>query len=314
MTDVLNPDTPAAVTADEPTPAPSKRRRFKRPTIGVALAVTFLVVLVFLTVFADYLSFIRGADTKVRVNRRLMSNYKLGPGWTAWWGTDGNGYDVFARCIYYARHTLWIGVSSTAIGLIVGGTLGMLAGYFRGWVDRTISILIDCLLAIPALVLAIMIVRRLDDIKLDYTFLGWMTRTWQIILTLSILAVAPLARIVRAQTLSLREREFVLAARSLGAGNMRIIFREMLPNIVPAMVTVAATGLGILIAAEGALAFLGLGLETSWGYMINANRNRLEKAWWATIFPCLMLFLTVLSFNVIGDRVARKFDIREAAV
>lgn len=314
MADVLNADTSAPLAADEPIPAPAKKRRFKRPTIGVTLAVTFLVVLLFLTVFADYLSFMRSADTKVRVNRRLMSNYRLGPGWTAWWGTDGNGYDVFARCIYYARHTLTIGISSTAIGLVVGGTLGMLAGYFRGWVDRVISILIDCLLAIPALVLAIMIVRRLDDIKVDYTFLGWMTRTWQIILTLSILAVAPLARIVRAQTMALREREFVLAARSLGAGNMRIIFREMLPNIVPAMVTVAATGLGILIAAEGALAFLGLGLETSWGYMINANRNRLEKAWWATIFPCIMLFLTVLSFNVIGDRVARKFDIREAAV
>jgi peptide/nickel transport system permease protein len=95
---------------------------------------------------------------------------------------------------------------------------------------------------------------------------------------------------------------------------MRILFKEILPNLIPAMVTVAATGLGILIAAEGALAFLGLGLETSWGFMINANRNRLEKAWWATIFPCIMLFLTVLSFNLIGDRLARRFDVREAAV
>ncbi len=306
--------TPGA-TIDDQIDARFKRVRRRRvPKFGVLFGATFLIVLLFLTVFADWLPFIRNADTKVRVNGKLMSNYKLGPGWDAWWGTDGNGFDVFARCIYYARYTLWIGISSTAIGLFVGGALGMLAGYFRGKTDRVISVLIDCLLAIPALVLAIMVVRRLDDIKLDFTFLGWMSRLWQIILTLSILAIAPLARIVRAQTMALREREFVLAGRSLGAGNMRILFKEILPNLIPAMVTVAATGLGILIAAEGALAFLGLGLETSWGFMINANRNRLEKAWWATIFPCIMLFLTVLSFNLIGDRLARRFDVREAAV
>ncbi|MEY4176249.1 MAG: hypothetical protein RI900_3414 [Actinomycetota bacterium] len=289
-------------------------RRRRIPKAGVLIGAAWLIALVFLAAAADFLPFIRGVDTKVRVNGKLMSNYKLGPGSIAWWGTDGNGFDVFARCIYYARNSLFIGLASTAIGLVVGGAMGMLAGYFRGWVDRVISVIVDCLLAIPALVLAIMLVRRLDDIKIDYTWLGWMTRKWQIILTLSILAVAPLARIVRAQTMALREREFVLAARSLGSGNLRIIFREILPNLVPAMVTVAATGLGILIAAEGALAFLGLGLEASWGFMINGNRARLEKAWWATIFPCIMLFMTVLSFNLLGDRLARRFDVREAAV
>lgn len=294
--------------------APATVRKRRLPKFGMLFGSTWLITLVALAALADYLPFIRGVDTKVRVNGKLMSNYKLGPGWGAWWGTDGNGFDVFARCIYYARNTLSIGIASTIIGLVVGGALGMLAGYYRGWVDRVISILVDCLLAIPALVLAIMLVRRLDDIKLDYTWLGWMTRSWQIILTLSILAVAPLARIVRAQTMALREREFVLAARSLGSGNQRILFREILPNLIPAMVTVAATGLGILIAAEGALAFLGLGLDASWGFMINGNRARLQKAWWATIFPCIMLFLTVLSFNLIGDRLARRFDIREAAV
>ncbi|MBU6316111.1 MAG: ABC transporter permease [Acidobacteria bacterium] len=294
--------------------ATSAPRRRRIPKAGVLIGAAWLIALLFLTIAADWLPFIRGADTKVRVNGRLMSNYKLGPGSVAWWGTDGNGFDVFSRCIYYARNTLFIGLASTVIGLLVGGTLGMLAGYFRGWIDRVISIIVDCLLAIPALVLAIMLVRRLDDIKVDYAWLDWMTRKWQIILTLSILAVAPLARIVRAQTMALREREFVLAARSLGSGNIRILFREILPNLVPAMVTVAATGLGILIGAEGALAFLGLGLEASWGFMINGNRARLEKAWWATIFPCIMLFMTVLSFNLLGDRLARRFDVREAAV
>lgn len=301
-----------ALPSAAPEAAPRRKRRL--PKFGVLFGACFLLTLLFLMVFADWLPFIRGADTKIRVDGKLQSQYKQGPGNLAWWGSDGNGFDVFARCIYYARNSLWIGVSSTVIGLVIGSTLGILAGYFRGWVDRVVSITIDCLLSIPALVLAVMIVRRLDDIKIDFTWLDWMTRKWQIILTLSILAIAPLARIVRAQTMALREREFVTAARSLGSTNSRILVREILPNLVPAMVTVAATGLGILIAAEGALAFLGLGLEESWGFMIDANRRRLEKAWWATVFPCIMLFLTVLSFNLIGDRLARRFDIREAAV
>ncbi|MEN9645447.1 MAG: hypothetical protein RL238_2116 [Actinomycetota bacterium] len=313
MTDVMTPD-PTTTIDDQVDARFKKVRRRRIPRFGVLFGMTFLIVLIALTVLADYLPFIRSPETGVKVNGRLQSNYKLGPGYVAWWGTDGNGKDVFAKCIYYARYTLFIGIASTAIGLVVGGALGMLAGYFRGKTDRVISILVDCLLAIPALVLAIMLVSRLDDIKAEIPFLGWMTRLWQIILTLSILAVAPLARIVRAQTMALREREFVLAARSMGAGNSRIIFREILPNLVPTMVTVAATGLGILIAAEGALAFIGVGIDTSWGFMINANRARLEKAWWATVFPCLMLFLTVLSFNLIGDNLSRRFDVREAAV
>jgi peptide/nickel transport system permease protein len=307
MTDTVSV-APVAAASTKP------RRTFKRPSGGVIFGAVWLIVLLILTVFADYLSFIPYADDKIRIGKRLQSNYKLGPGSIAWFGTDANGKDVFAQCIYYGRNSLQIGLASTAIGLAVGGTLGVISGYFRGKVDRVISILVDCLLAVPALVLAIMLVSRLDDIKDTWTFLGWMTRKWQIILTLSVLSIAPLARIVRAQTLTLREREYVLAARSLGAKNGRIILKEIVPNLIPTMVTVAFTGLGILIAAEGALAFLGLGLDESWGYLIEANRRRIEKAWWATVFPCMMLLGTVMAFNLLGDRLAKRFDIREAAV
>ena len=134
---------------------------------------------------------------------------------------------------------------------------------------------------------------------------------------LSLLSIAPLARIVRAQTLSMSQREFVLAARSLGAKDSRVIFREILPNLVPAMVSVAFTGIAILLVAEGALAFLGysvLAPTPTWGYLINEGRPQIERAWWATLMPCLMLFVTVLAFNLIGDRIARRFDIREAAL
>ena len=269
-----------------------RRRITTRWTVGAILALTWLVAVTVMTTVPSLFPFLRGADEKVRIAGKLQSNYKLGPSWDAWWGVDRSSFDIFARCIHYARNSLLVGVSATAIGLTVGGALGIAAGYFRGWVDRVVSIIIDCLLSIPALVLAIMLVSRLNDVRADLPWLGWATRRWQVILALSVLAVAPLARITRAQTMALREREFVLAARSLGASAPRVIVKEILPNLVPTMVTVATTGLGLLIAAEGTLAFLGVGLGESWGVLIEANRRRLDKAWWAAVFPCLMLFVT----------------------
>jgi peptide/nickel transport system permease protein len=287
----------------------------KSPQFGWLFGIAWLAMLGLCALLANQLSFIRTYDAKVQIGGKSKS-YGYGPGWTAWLGLDNSSHDVFARCIYGARETLIIGVGATIIGLTVGGLLGVLAGYFRGWVDRVVSIIVDCLLAMPALLLALLLIQRTDQIKESITAIAWLTRTQEITITLGILAIAPFARIVRAQTLSLRERDFVLAARSLGAKSRRVIWREIMPNLVPAMVTVAVTGLGILIAAEGTLAFLGLGVARpqTWGTMIDAARDDLDKAWWATIFPCLFLFLTVLSFNFIGDRLARKFDIREAAV
>jgi len=296
-------------------PEVSVKRKRGRPKIGMWLGVAWLSALVFCIVFANSLPFIRLYDTKIKVGGKT-GRYNLGPGWTAWFGTDASSHDVFARCIYGARVTLTVGVVSTVIGLVLGGALGIVSGYYQRWVDRLGSIITDSLLALPPLLLALLLVYRMDDLKDVYTWLGWMDRQWEITLTLGILAIAPFARIARAQTIALRDREFVLAARSLGAKGGRVIGREILPNLVPAMLTVAVTGLGILVAAEGALAFLGLGVERplTWGKMITDGTKDLKRAWWATMFPCFFLFLTVLSFNLIGDRLARRFDIREAAI
>ena len=192
----------------------------------------------------------------------------------------------------------------------------MVSGYFQGITDRTVSIFTDILLAFPPLVLALLAIYRLDDLKAQHPSFAWFSRTWQVVVVLSVLAIAPLARIVRAQTLAIAQREYVLAARSLGAKNRRIIVREVLPNLVPTMISVAFTGIAVLIVAEGGLAFLGLSVESppTWGRLISDNYKRIDDAWWATLFPCLMLFLTVLAFNIIGDHIARKFDIREAAI
>lgn len=291
----------------------------KRIPVGAIFGAVWIITIVVLTILAHYfpsaVPFIRDYDTRVKVNGKTAT-YGLGPGWTAWFGLDKSAYDVFARCIYAAKVTLIIGVGATAIGLIVGGILGIVAGYFRGWADRIASVITDSLLSVPAIVIALLLVFRMDDWQDRYEWLSWLSRVWSITLALGLIAIAPFARIVRAQTLSLREREFVLASRSLGARGTRIIVREILPNLVPTMLTVAFTGLSALIAAEGALAFLGLGVERpeTWGKMIAGATTDIDKAWWATIFPCLMLFMTVFAFNLIGDEMARRFDIREAAV
>ena len=291
----------------------------RRIPFGAIFGTLWIGTIVVLTILATYfpsaVPFIRDYDTRVKVNGRTQS-YGLGPGWTAWWGLEKSSYDVFARCIYGAKVTLTISIGATLIGLIVGGLLGIIAGYFRGWPDRIISVITDSLLALPFLVLAIVLVYRMDDLQSRYSALSWLTRVWSLTLALGLVVIAPIARLVRAQALTLREREFVLASRSLGASRSRIMIREIMPNVIPAMLTIAFTLLALLIAAEAGLAFLGLSVErpATWGKMIFTGTNDLEKAWWATMFPCMMVIVTVISFNLIGDEMARHFDIREAAV
>jgi peptide/nickel transport system permease protein len=247
----------------------------------------------------------------------VASSYGLGPGRSAWFGTDALGTDVFAKVLYGARTTLVVSVLATALGVFLGGVLGIVAGYRRGRTDRVVGVITDALLSLPAVVLAIVMIVKLDTVKEAQTWLGWLDRRWQLTFTLGIVAIAPLARIVRARTLALREADYVLAARSLGASSSRVITREVLPNLVPTMLTVAFTLFGILVAAETALAFLGLSVEAptpTWGKLIEQNLNAMDDGWWATMFPCLILFLTVLSFNLIGDWLARRFDIRAASI
>jgi peptide/nickel transport system permease protein len=303
----------AVIAESAPTIEQPVSRGRRRISWGLWLGVAWLSVLTFLAVFADWLPFIRSTS---RV--RGAGNFAFGPGAEFWFGSDQLGRDVFARCIYGAQISLRIAVFSILTALVLGGGLGLAAGYFRGWVDRVVSIIIDVLLAFPALLIALLVVQRTDALSTSYPgAFGWLSRTWSITFVLALLAVAPLARIVRAQTMSLREREFVLAARSVGASSRRIIFREILPNLVPVMVSVLFIGVAVLLVAEGALAFLGYSVKSptpTWGLLVAESRQRIADAWWATIMPCLMMFMTVLSFNLIGDRLARRFDIREATL
>jgi peptide/nickel transport system permease protein len=295
--------------------APRTRRLHRPGAIGAYLGALWLLVIGFMALFADYLPFIRGYDQQVPYAR----NFAVRPSADFWFGSDQLGRDVFARCIYGARVSLLVAIASIVVGLTIGGLLGMIAGYYRGWVDRVVSVVADALLAFPPVVIAILIVGRIDALgEQDFSILWWHpTRTWSVVIVLSLLSIAPITRIVRAQTLSVSQREFVLASRSMGAKNRRVLVREVLPNLVPAMVSVAFTGVAVLLVAEGTLAFLGYSVKVpipTWGYLINESRPKMRDAWWPTLFPCVMLFLTVVAFNLIGDRLARRFDIKEAAL
>lgn len=264
--------------------------------IGFWLAVIWIVALAFCAIFANHLPFVQS------YSKPNVTALKKPPSGAHWFGTDTLGRDVFSRSIYGARLSLTIAGLSIVIGLFFGGLLGLISGFYRRKVDSVISTGTDIMLAFPALILALAIV----------TFRGRSAQN--VIIALSILSIPPLTRIVRASTLVYAEREFVVAARSLGAKTKRVLFREILPNVVPSMLSFALTGLAVLIIAEGALAFLGQSVPPpipTWGKLIEDGRKNLADAWWISLLPAAMMFLTILAFNLMGDVLAKRFDIRE---
>jgi peptide/nickel transport system permease protein len=229
-------------------------------------------------------------------------------------GTDRNGFDLFARSMLGGRTSLTIGLLAITFGLAIATVLGMVAGYFRGWIDTIIENLTNVLLAFPPLLLAIFFVTFFNSTKT--TEAAEARPLWPVTLALVILSIPPLTRLVRANTIAYAQRDFVVAARSLGAKGSRILFREILPNIFPTLVSFALTGLALLIVAEGGLAFLGLSVEAptpSWGAMISAGSERLRNGiWWISLMPAFVMFLTVLSINLLGDVLSQRFNRREA--
>ncbi|MDQ1438413.1 MAG: peptide/nickel transport system permease protein [Acidimicrobiaceae bacterium] len=217
-------------------------------------------------------------------------------------GVDVLGRDMLSRTIHGARVSLVVGFSSIAFGLLVGGAVGVLAGYFRGRFEAIAMGTVDVLLAFPALVFALALV----------SFLGPSLGT--VTLAIGVLSIAPIARIIRASTLAFAQREFVLAARTVGARHRRIIVNEILPNVIPAAVSFALVAVAVAIVSEGALAFLGLSVAAptpTWGSMINEGRTVLQDAPHISFVPSAAMFLTVLALNFAGDSLRARFDVGE---
>lgn len=267
------------------------------------LCVGWLVLIVGAAILAPWLPL---KDPDANLINRDLGRPPYSPSGEFWFGSDQDARDVFSRTIFGARVSLTVGFVAIAFGMLVGGTLGILAGYFRGWWDRIVSFLFVVLLSFPALVLAILITSLINR--------GLFT----ISLTLGFLSIAPVGRLARATTIQYAEREFVVAARTLGAKHPRIIIRELLPNVVIPMGALALLGMAVAIVAEGGLAFLGLSVqkEETWGKLIllGAGSRDLEKSPWISMAPIFVLFLTVLALNYAGDKVRAYFDVRESSL
>ncbi|HEX9787791.1 MAG TPA: ABC transporter permease [Candidatus Binatia bacterium] len=216
-------------------------------------------------------------------------------------GTDKLGRDVLSRTLYGGRISLLTGVATVLISLAIGLMIGSLSGYFGGWLDQLLMRLVDTLMAFPGILLAIALTAVLGP-GLDH-----------VILALCLIGWTGYARLVRGEMLSLREREFVQAARALGCRPKRIIARHLLPNLLPPLMIQATFGLAAAIVAEGSLSFLGLGVEPptpSWGSMLNDGRQFLLVAPHLTAYPGLALMVTVLALNVVGDTLQDRLQFR----
>jgi peptide/nickel transport system permease protein len=288
--------------------------RFRQDRFALA-GLAIVVILVIVAIAAPAFAAITGHGPNELFQRQTTDIFGIprGPTTSFWFGADNNGRDVFVRAIYGTRVSLLVGVLATLIAVVVGIVLGVVAGYFGGWIDTVISRVTDIILSVPLLLFAIGIVAACSTSK-DGCLYGTLKPGLSLVVTIISLFTWPyVARLVRGNTLSLREREFVEAARSLGASDLRIMFHEILPNLVSPIIVYASLLVPSNILFEAYLSFLGLGVPDntpSWGSMISESLQDFDVVWWLWLFPGLFLLLSVLAFNLLGDGLRDALDPR----
>src|SRR4051812_23090654 len=276
--------------------------RLKRDRAAV-ISLVVIILIVLMAILAPLVASITGHGVNTQYNRigRTPDGLPVGPSGTFVLGTDDIGRDVLVRIAYGARISLFIGVVATFITVAIGTIVGLAAGYFGKLVDTVLARLIDVMLAIPFLLFAISLASVFQpSIKV-------------VIIVLSIFSWSSIARIVRGQVLSIREREYVEAARAMGAGPWRIMLIDILPNVIAPLIVYTTLLISATIVGEASLSFLGVGVQAptaDWGQMIAEAQQYYQVAWWFLLFPSLALLITTLAFNIFGDGVRDAFDPR----
>jgi peptide/nickel transport system permease protein len=279
-------------------------RRLRQDRVAM-VALGFIIFLIVVAVFAPLIVKLCGQRPPNEQGTQYLDSFgtPTGPSSANWFGVDPLGRSVFSRVVYGARVSLEVALVATAISVFIGVVAGMTAAYFRGWVDTAISRLIDVLLAFPILLLALGLA---SACSFGNGCLGGLIQPGLsvVIFVIAFVNWTYIARIIRGQVLSLREKEFVDASRSLGASNRRILFKEMLPNLVAPIIVYSTLIIPQNILFEAALSFLGVGVQppdASWGQMLADATSIFDTAWWYMTFPGGALLLTVLAFNLLGD-------------
>ena len=279
-----------------------RKDRAAKIALGTILVIVLLAILA--PVFAKILG--HGPNQQFIDIGQNANGGPVPPSGTFWLGTDNNGRDLFVRILYGARISLLVGVLATGISVVLGVLFGLTAGYIGGFVDTVIARFIDVMLSIPFLILAISIA-YISGASL-----------WLVIGIIGVLSFTYPARIVRGQVISIKGREFVEAARALGAGPWRIMFIDILPNVMAQVIVYATLLIPLAIVAEASLSFLGVGVPpptADWGSMISDAAGWYQYGyWWFLLFPCLALLITTLAFNIFGDSVRDALDPRGAGI
>jgi peptide/nickel transport system permease protein len=277
------------------------RQRLRRDKVAMT-SLAVIIIMILLAIFAPAFAALvhHPANVAYPITGENSAGQPVGPGTNGFWlGTDDTGRDLMVRVFYGARISLFVGIVTTAIATVAGVAIGLIAGYFGGIIDTILARLTDAVLAFPyvvlALALAVVFGPSLTIVIAVVSFFSW----------------AGIARIVRGQTLSLKEKEYIEAARSIGAGPFRIMFIDILPNLLAPVLVLATLYVPSAVVFESTLSFLGLGIQpptASWGNMLSAAQPFYQTAWWFVVFPALALLITTLAFNLLGDGIRDAMD------
>jgi peptide/nickel transport system permease protein len=274
-------------------------RRDRVAMVSLVVIVLIVVMAIIAPVFASITG--HGPNEQFRQTGLSPDGLPVAPNHEFWLGTDDLGRDILVRLVYGARVSLVVGVAATALTVVVGVIVGLAAGFLGGIVDTVLARLVDVVLSVPFLLVAIALV-SVTGPSLSIT-----------VLVIGFFSWASVARIVRGQVLSIREREYVEAAHSLGAGDVRIMLVDVLPNVLAPVIVYTTLLIPVVIVAQATLSFLGLGLPpptADWGGMISDAQNYYRTSWWFVVFPGAALLITTLAFNLFGDGVRDAFDPR----